>query len=213
MHLTTDAKLRNPQKRQLSKEQAPKKGAREFPVKRKATYRDYRQMPEERKCELIAGEIIMSPSANYFHQRVAATVFRALDDFARAHRNGIALYEFDVYLSPEDVFRPDVMFISNARLKNITTPNLRGVPDLAVEVLSPSNKRTDTVVKKQRYARYGLPHYWRADPKKKTLEVYRLISGTFALEKVYGAGETLTTVLGGASLRLLTGDRFETEAK
>ena len=70
----------------------------------------------------------------------------------------------DVYLSDEDVFQPDIVFISNERLDIIQAEGLHGAPDLVIEVLSPSTERIDRTLKHERYEMFDVKEYWRAEP-------------------------------------------------
>jgi Uma2 family endonuclease len=87
----------------------------------------------------------------------------------------------DVLLSNISVVEPDLVFISRQRLDLLTPANIRGTPDLAIEVLSPSTERTDRGRKMQIYAQYGLPHYWLLDSAARVAEARRLIEGRYEL--------------------------------
>ncbi|HSF39979.1 MAG TPA: Uma2 family endonuclease, partial [Thermoanaerobaculia bacterium] len=52
--------------------------------------------------------------------------------------------------------------------------NFTGVPDLAIEVLSPSTRHVDRGAKKEAYRDASIPEYWLVDPRMRTIEVYRL---------------------------------------
>ena len=73
----------------------------------------------------------------------------------------------------EDVVEPDLLFVATARLGIIGERNLRGAPDLLVEVLSPTTRRRDELLKRDRYERNGVPEYWLVDPEAETVKVYR----------------------------------------
>ncbi len=65
----------------------------------KFTVRDYMNLPEseEKRYELIAGELYMVPSPNPFHQKITGNLFRILSDFVEAHNLGL------VFIAPLDV--------------------------------------------------------------------------------------------------------------
>ena len=73
------------------------------------------------------------------------------------------------------------------------------VPDLVVEILSPSTAAADTTLKKQLYERTGVAEYWIADPNNQRLECYRLSDGAYHLEP---QTDPVTTLSGGLSIRL-----------
>ncbi len=103
----------------------------------------------------------------------------------------------DVVLSPHDIVEPDLLFISKERAGIITEKNIRGVPDLLVEILSDSTRRRDEGIKLERYDRCGVPEYWMFDPKGKTAKVYRRRGGKLRLvaDLSAAAGDVLTTPL------------------
>ena len=79
-------------------------------------------------------------------------------------------------LSVEDCLSPDVSFVSRERLKLLQPPSERlfhGAPDLAVEVLSPSDSIIKTERKIALYLNYGARLAWMIDPKSKTVRIYR----------------------------------------
>jgi Uma2 family endonuclease len=174
----------------------------------KFTYDDYELIPEEKKCELIDGDLIMSPSASFRHQVIAGNINEILRAFVRKYKLGKVLYEFDMYLDDENIFRPDVMFIANENLVNVTAKYLRGVPDLVIEVLSPSTKKNDTIIKKGLYAKFGLAEYWIADPETKTLDVFHLTPKGFALQKSYTPSDTLVKTIADATLTIAVAEIF-----
>lgn len=92
--------------------------------------------------------------------------------------------------------QPDVLFFRKGNEPQVGDKNFSGVPDLIVEVLSPSTRRLDEKVKLAAYRDAGVPEVWFADPKPRTLLVHRLEKGTRAYveEARHGPGETLASV-------------------
>ena len=70
-----------------------------------------------------------------------------------------------------NVVQPDLLFVSGDRKSILTEASVRGVPDLVVEILSPSTEARDLAVKQSLYARFGVREYWICDPHGKTIEV------------------------------------------
>lgn len=161
------------------------------------TYRDYLDLPETaERCELIDGEYCAMPSPNEAHQDSVLMFAILLRRFVMNSGLGKALIApFDVILSPNDVFQPDVIFLSNERMRLRTGDNIRGAPDLAVEVLSPSTANRDRGVKLERYARFGVLEYWLIDTAAKNIQVLAAIMGEFETAGVYGEGDTLRSPL------------------
>ena len=103
----------------------------------------------------------------------------------------------DVVLSDVNVVEPDLFFLSNDRLDRLTRKNVQGAPDLVVEVLSKSTRRTDEVRKRKLYEKVDVLEYWIVDPELETVEIYRKSGRGFdrPIELSREAGDTLTTPL------------------
>ena len=95
----------------------------------KFTYRDYLQLPEQDRRELIGGDFHVVPSPSVRHQAVSANLGVALRDFVGRNRLGVVLWApMDVMLSDEDVVQPDILFVSNERRGIIAEDNISGAP-------------------------------------------------------------------------------------
>lgn len=143
----------------------------------KFTYDDYRSLPESetKRYELLEGELVMVPSPTTYHQLILHRLQLALGNFVYRNRLGEVLGPpCDVVLSEGTVLQPDLLFVSNDRASIITTQNIRGAPDLVVEVLSPSTAERDRIYKRSLYARYGVRECWIVSPEEKTIEVMEL---------------------------------------
>ncbi|HEV8239235.1 MAG TPA: Uma2 family endonuclease [Thermoanaerobaculia bacterium] len=147
----------------------------------KLTYDDFLLFPDDgMRHELIDGEHYVSPSPNLRHQRLLARLNLLVANFAVERRLGEVFFApFDVVFTRHDVVEPDLLFVSNERKAILTAPNVQGAPDLVVEVLSPSNRRQDEVVKRSLYDRGGVSEYWIVDPDVETIKVFRRGEGTF----------------------------------
>jgi Uma2 family endonuclease len=159
------------------------------------TVEDFLALGEGVYAELIDGEIFMNATPTFDHQRAAQALGMALYTWAGACKAGQALcVPIDVYLPSGDIVEPDVLFISTPRL-GIIQDWIRGVPDLLVEVLSPSNAAHDRVIKHRLYASNGVPEYWIVDPKCRCVDVFRLRDGEFLPPEHLGVEGTLTSPL------------------
>ena len=69
----------------------------------------------------------------------------------------------DLQLSDVDVVQPDLVVVL-AGNRIITQTRIRGIPDLVIEILSPSNRKHDTELKKQLYEQFAVSEYWIIDP-------------------------------------------------
>jgi Uma2 family endonuclease len=159
-------------------------------------YRDYLLLPEEKRYEILEGELFVVPAPNIRHQRLC----RDLLDFLLHHTRERMLGEVlsapcDVVLSDENVVQPDILYIRNERLGIIGEANVSGPPDLVVEVLSPASRGRDLEIKRKIYAAFGVQEYWVVDPDAATVEVLSLGERGYASCGVYGRLQHLTSPL------------------
>ena len=170
----------------------------------KFTYVDYLIAPDDARYELLDGELVMSPSPNRLHQSASLYLSHNLAGLVISARIGyIFAAPFDVILSDTNVVQPDIMFVSNARARIITDDNIRGAPDLVVEILSPSTAERDRNFKRSLYALHGVKEYWLADTRRKTIEQLLLDGDEFRLAGVFGMGDTLVSpTLNGYALNM-----------
>ena len=161
------------------------------------TYQDYLNLPESaERCELIDGEYYIMSGPSEEHQDAVGNIYSELRIFVRRDRLGkVLIAPFDVILSPHDVFQPDVMFVSNERLHLRTGDDIRGAPDLVVEVLSPSTAHQDRVVKRERYAMFGVQEYWIVDTESMSVEVMSARDGVLENVGIYREGEKMRSSL------------------
>ncbi len=171
----------------------------------KFTYEDYKHTPEDQRYELLDGELIVAPAPNLGHQRIDARLGALLHTFVQKKGLGEIFHApCDVVLSNTDVVQPDLLFVANQRAHLlIGGDSVLGAPDLVVEILSPSTAGRDRTLKRALYAKYGVQEYWLVDPDARTVVVLRLGAGAFAVEAIYGEGQTMTSsTLGGFSADL-----------
>ncbi|WP_219641489.1 Uma2 family endonuclease [Cohnella sp. CFH 77786] len=87
---------------------------------------------------------------------------------------------------------PDLIYISNENSQIMKT-GIEGVPDLLVEILSPSTGEHDKVPKKELYQRFGVKEYWIVDARHRTVDQFGLENGKYRLERTCGSFDTLVT--------------------
>lgn len=162
------------------------------------TYRDYKSLPESetKRYELLEGELVMVPSPTTYHQRISWNLEHVLGDFVHRHNLGFIYHApLDVVFSEEDVAQPDIFIISKKRLEIVAKENIRGAPDLIIEILSPATAERDRTYKRTLYARHGVKEYWIADPENKSVEVMTLGKKGFDTVQVYKTREHLSSPL------------------
>lgn len=134
--------------------------------------------PGRERWELLDGVLVVSPRPSLWHQELAGRLYEALRLLQRAGV-GRAWFEVDVALGERDVLVPDLVFVRAGRPEVVQPHAIVGPPDLVVEVLSPSTRRRDRVVKRRIYARAGVPTLWLVDPDEDRIDVYRLRRRTY----------------------------------
>ena len=140
----------------------------------KLTHDDFLLFPDDgKRHELIDGEHFVSPAPNWRHQRVLVCLAFEIESFLRQHPLGrLMIAPMDVIFTRFDVVEPDLLYISRDRY-HIIDNWVHDAPDLVVEILSPSNRRSDEVTKRDLYDRTGVPEYWIVDPDAETVKVFR----------------------------------------
>ena len=168
--------------------------------KGKYTYADYAATPEGERWELIDGVLYhMAAAPNTKHQESSENTGNLINDVVRPGRVGrVYRAPYALRLSDTNTVEPDLLYVSAARRHIITSRGCEGIPDLVVEILSPSNSAHDLAVKRELYARYGVPEYWIENPIQETVlaltdPVVADGVGEYATETLYQSGDTLTT--------------------
>jgi Uma2 family endonuclease len=137
------------------------------------TSTDYMRLPEGTPIQLISGEFIMSPAALTLHQRISGYLFAKLYQFVSERNLGEVFHAAtDVHVSYQDVYQPDIFFISKEHLIDIEEDGVYGAPDLVIEILSPSTASYDRGTKMEAYQKFGVKEYWIVDPKEKRLDCF-----------------------------------------
>jgi len=160
--------------------------------KKKLTYQDYMKTPDDKRYELINGELIEMPAPFIIHQRILRKLGFRLDHFINNNKLGeIFIAPCDVVFDDENVHQPDLLFISKERSQIIDEKNVKGAPDIAIEIVSKSSAYTDFVVKKGLNEKFGVKEYWIVVPEEKTIEIYLLQDNKYNLFKQFNVEETL----------------------
>jgi Uma2 family endonuclease len=151
----------------------------------KLDYDDFWSLPDDgNRYEIIDGKLYVTPAPAMRHQLVSARLLIILHQHVISARIGFVFHApTAVILGPHRQVQPDLLFISRERTKLVKSKEVDGAPDLAVEIVSPSSKKTDRVVKSAAYADSGIPWYWIVDPDERTIEEYQLENGQYRLTR------------------------------
>jgi Uma2 family endonuclease len=132
-------------------------------------------------CELVEGELITLSPGMFLHNRVRDRILHLLMTFLESHRLGTVVAEQPFDLFGNTVRLPDVAFVRTGRelpLKNFPT----GGPDLAIEVISPTNTLREMDRRVSDYFKGGCKRVWLVYPEER--EVY--IQGLFGVTRHMG---------------------------
>ena len=139
------------------------------------TLDDYYALPDEQRVELIDGVFYDMAAPSYLHQIVLGQLFRLFSDCIEQHD-----MPCDVFMAPCDVrldrdndtmVQPDLLVICG-RQDYLHMKRLEGAPSMAVEVLSPSTRSRDMILKLYKYEKAGVREYWIVDPEQRTVTVH-----------------------------------------
>ena len=149
------------------------------------TLEDYYALPDERRVELIDGVFYDMAAPAVIHQKILGDLHILFRECVDAHEGGC-----EVYLSPCDVrldrdnrtmVQPDLLLMCHEY--DIGAKAFDGAPDLTLEILSPSTRSKDMLLKTCKYANAGVREYWIVDPENEEVLVYDLEHGKFAPDR------------------------------
>jgi Uma2 family endonuclease len=148
-----------------------------LPRSRPLTRADLDAMPDDgHRYELVDGTLVVTPAPSPRHQTVVGELFVVLRQ-AAPHEMRVFVAPLDVALADDTVLQPDVLV---ARRADLTVRELPAAPVLAVEVLSPSTRRVDLMLKRSRFEAAGCPSYWVIDPDEPSLTAWELQDERYA---------------------------------
>ena len=160
------------------------------------TYNDYLLLPEDKRFEILDGELLVVPAPSIRHQRLSQRLAVALLRHVEAGDPGEVLYApCDVILSEENVVQPDLLFVRKERLGIIGEANIKDAPDLVIEILSPGSRNKDLELKRKTYARFGIQEYWIVDPETETAAVLVWTEAGYRSAGSYGKRDCLSSPL------------------
>jgi Uma2 family endonuclease len=176
---------------------------------RELTFEEYLETPETNlRHEVIDGVIVMSPSPTNEHQFLLGDLYTLLRAFAMGHELGVVL------MAPADlvirkvpklrVRQPDLMFFhrDRANREELTKTKIVEIaPDLAVEILSPSNTAARWAEKLADYVAIRVPELWLVDPGTGSVEVHTRAEDRYTLTRRFEKDDEVQSgVLPGLAL-------------
>ncbi len=166
------------------------------------TYEDLLSLPEDdRRYEIIEGELYEMPSPSWAHASVVANLILMLIPIVARLGGRWRTAPLDVFFQGADPVQPDIVVLLPDSRAHPIERGLDGPPDLLIEVLSPSNRGHDLLLKRSLYARAGVREYWLVDPEARTIEVLALDRDALHLTVAASGNETpISPLLGPLSL-------------
>src|SRR5689334_14037623 len=133
------------------------------------------QLEGPNRHELIKGELLTMPPPKALHGHVVANLIMLLVLHVRANNLGSVYAEtgYKLETNPDTVLGPDVSFVARERMDDVPDGYFPGAPDVAVEVLSPSDRRSRVEWKTRLWLSHGAKSVWVVNPKHRTVEVVR----------------------------------------
>ncbi len=145
-------------------------------VARRMTAKEFLALPVAqygRPWNLVAGEVVVN-QATALHSAVAGNLRYALEIWARGPLGSGALHEpLAIQVDERNVHAPDILWYDEGRVPDPYDEPPYPLPDIAVEVRSPSTWRYDIGTKKAGYERRGLPELWLVDTQADAVLVFR----------------------------------------
>lgn len=139
------------------------------------TLDDYYAIPDEYRTELIDGVIYDMATPTIVHQIVCAEIGYRLINYVEKKKGKCIVLPaaVDVQLDCDNktMVQPDIQVV--CKKDKLKKRNIYGAPDFIVEVLSPSTRKKDIYIKKEKYQKAGVREYWMVDTEKERVIVCR----------------------------------------
>lgn len=135
----------------------------------------------------------MAPAPNLKHQRVVRQLGFAIQKHLESTNGEGELFfaPVDVFFDDQNVFQPDLVYVSKSGIATLAADGIYGAPDLVIEVLSPGSVRHDLGKKKDIYTSSGVLEYWVVDPSDDRCDLY----DPAKLIRSFHANDTLTSAI------------------
>jgi Uma2 family endonuclease len=144
-----------------------------------------------RRAELIEGELVEVSSPTPEHQILVQRILLALVLYVQTQSRGLVLADVEFALAEDIRVRPDVLVLlgEKAERLNRTKVPVESCPDVVIEVISPSERTSDSMRKVDVYLRHGVREVWQIYPKTRQVLVHTAGQSVRKLPE----GATLTT--------------------
>jgi Uma2 family endonuclease len=172
---------------------------------RRYTWSEYRTWNDDKRWEIIGGELFLMSSPTSRHQIITMELSVRLHSFFKDKGCKVFAAPMDVVLSDEDVVQPDHLVVCDSRL--IKRTHIEGPPSLIVEIVSPDSGLRDRMRKLNLYARSGVKEYWIVTPWPSTIELLLLHGQKYMVHQVFSKDDILVSAT-FPDLHVTLGDIF-----
>ena len=160
--------------------------ARETNGQKKWTYDEIAALPDDKLRELHDGVPILMPSPTPRHQELYLRLLLFIQHWIDGGGSGLIYPQpVDLKIDNYRTLIPDLLYYATNDRSAVVSENgkyLRAVPDLVVEIISPSSQNTDRFYKFDVYAEIGVNYYWTIDPEFWIFQAFRLVDGKYQFE-------------------------------
>ena len=138
------------------------------------TLEDYLALPEDQRVELIDGVFYDMGAPTIPHQLIGGLIYRRIAEYIEKRKGKcmplIAPADVQLDCDSYTIVQPDVMIVCDR--SKINRSRVFGAPDFVLEVLSPSTRKKDMLIKYMKYYSAGVKEYWMVNPMKEEVITY-----------------------------------------
>ena len=172
--------------------------------KKRWTYEDYLRIEDDNRYEIYRGELIMVAAPSSWHQRFSRNLEFLMWSYVKEKGLGEVFYApIDVILAEDEVYQPDIVFVSKGRADIVKERGIFGAPDLVVEIISPSTALYDTMDKREVYENHGIAEFWVVNPDERAIEIFVLKENVYKRHSyARKEGQVASAVIEGLTVNL-----------
>ena len=166
-------------------------------IEQKYSYADLLNFPEDKRYEIIDGDLYLMSAPTVIHQGILGELYRQISNYLLGKKCKVFSSPIDVKLSGNkndkkefNVVQPDLLVVCEK--EKIQNKCILGAPDLIIEILSPSTSSIDRVQKFNLYQKFGVKEYWIVAPEEKNISVFILNNeGIYTIPKAYDLNDKI----------------------
>ncbi|MDR2135815.1 MAG: Uma2 family endonuclease [Treponema sp.] len=170
------------------------------------TYRDYLATDDDYRAEIVDGRLYVTDPPSRYHQEIDRNLLLQIGNFLVGKPYKVYTAPFGVRLFPKSdlsddtYFEPDITVVCD--LSKLDDRGCNGAPDMIAEIMSPSHRQNDMLVKFRKYLRAGVREYWIVDPEEKVVYVCVLDNGDYRVTVCDETQAVPVSVLPGCTVDL-----------